>query len=219
MKFNLTNTRQKLSELWDCTVSLQSFRFTDWLGSSYLANQYVRPFMLRLMGFKIGKACYIRPGITMQSKRHNFSIGDYSTMNMFCYIDAPSPIQIGRYCNIGPNVYFINGTHEVHSNFRSLRPTIKTNPIIVEDFVWIAANVTILNSVRIGQGSVVAAGALVTKDVPPNCLVGGVPAKVIKYLNEASESLPEEGLSDATPKPPSSRSTGLRLVPARTKTT
>ena len=218
MKFSFTNTLQKISELWDCTITLQSFRFTDWLGSSYLANQYARPFILRLLGFQIGKACYIRPGITMQSKKHNFSIGDHSTMNMFCYIDAPSPIQIGRYCNIGPSVYFINGTHQVHSNFKTLRPTIKTRPIIVEDFVWIAANVTILNSVRIGQGSVVAAGALVTKDVPPNCLVGGVPAKIIKYLDPSPDKGTKEEKSEMTPKS-ASRPSELRIVPARSKAT
>ena len=56
--------------------------------------------------------------------------------------------------------------------------------IIVEDDVWIGCRVTVLSGVHIGQGAVVAAGALVTKDVPPYAIVGGVPAKVIKYRFE-----------------------------------
>lgn len=189
MKINFTNLIEKLADLWDCTMTLQGLRLTDWLGSSYLANRYFRPTCLRWFGFKLGAYCYIRPNITMQSKRKNLSIGDHSTMNMFCYIDAPSPIVIGNHCNIGPHVSFINGTHEIISDFKNVRPTLPTQPIIVEDFVWIAANVTILNGVRIGRGSLVAAGSLVTKDVPPHCLVGGVPAKVFRYLDNTNDPL------------------------------
>ena len=54
-------------------------------------------------------------------------------------------------------------------------------PIVIEDHVWIGLNVTILKGVRIGTGAVVAAGAVVTADVPPNTLVGGVPAKALKH--------------------------------------
>jgi maltose O-acetyltransferase len=207
MKIDFNNLKEKLLELWDCTLTLQSLRLTDWFGSSYLANRYFRPTTLRLFGFNIGQGCYIRPGITMQAKRKNLTIGAHSTMNMYCYIDAPSPIEIGKYCNIGPNVYFINGMHEIVSDYKNLRPILPTQPIIVEDFVWIAANVTILNSVRIGHGSVVAAGALVTKDVPPNCLMGGVPAKIIRHLDQADATQPTPHFPD------------LKLVPHSGKVT
>ncbi|MFC5535793.1 acyltransferase [Rhodocytophaga aerolata] len=58
----------------------------------------------------------------------------------------------------------------------------KPAPVIIEDNVWLATRCTILKGVTIGKGAVVAAGAVVTKDVPPYTLVGGVPAKVIRYL-------------------------------------
>jgi len=61
--------------------------------------------------------------------------------------------------------------------------TAPAAPIIVEDDVWLATRVTILKGVRIGRGSVVAAGAVVTKDVAPYTLVGGVPARLIRSLN------------------------------------
>jgi maltose O-acetyltransferase len=57
-----------------------------------------------------------------------------------------------------------------------------SKPVVIEDDVWLAARVTVLKGVRIGRGAVVAAGAVVTKDVPPCTLVGGVPARIIKQI-------------------------------------
>lgn len=59
-----------------------------------------------------------------------------------------------------------------------------TKPVIIEDGVWIGSKATILAGVRVGHGAIIGAGAVVTKDVPPNAIVGGVPAKIIKYRHE-----------------------------------
>ena len=99
-------------------------------------------------------------------------------------------LKIGNYCSIGPECSFIlGGGHEL--NHLSTYPfktymgicsesTIK-GPIIIDDDVWIGYGATILSGVHIGQGAVIAAGAVVTSDVPPYAIAGGVPAKVIKY--------------------------------------
>ena len=104
-------------------------------------------------------------------------------------------VTIGDYCSIGPNVLFVlKADHPTNrlSTFpfkvkalgEKHEATSKGN-IVLDDDVWIGANVTILSGVHIGQGAVVAAGAVVKSDVPPYAIVGGVPAKVVKYRFDA----------------------------------
>lgn len=99
---------------------------------------------------------------------------------------------IGNYCSIAPEVIFIPGSEHAINTVSTYPFKVKCmqgqqhealskGDIIVEDDVWIGCRATIMSGVRIGQGAVVAAGAVVTKDVPPYAVVGGVPAKVIKY--------------------------------------
>lgn len=101
-------------------------------------------------------------------------------------------LKIGNYCSIAPNVLFIIGDDhrtdlistypfKVQIEHSQLREAISKGDIIVQDDVWIGYGSTILSGVTIGQGSVVAARSVVTQDVPPYAIVGGVPAKVIKY--------------------------------------
>lgn len=98
---------------------------------------------------------------------------------------------IGNYCSIAQNVTFILDADH-YTNHLSTYPYkrliltgelegVSKGNIVIEDDVWIGYGVTVLSGVHIGQGAVVAAGAVVTKNVPPYAIVGGVPAKVIKY--------------------------------------
>lgn len=98
---------------------------------------------------------------------------------------------IGNYCSIGPNVQFVlSADHRIDTissfpyNVKIMgkrNEGISKGDIIIADDVWVGAGAIILSGVHIGQGAVVAAGAVITKDVPPYAIVGGVPAKVIKY--------------------------------------
>lgn len=103
-------------------------------------------------------------------------------------------LRIGSFCSIAPNVCFVvSGDH--HLDHLTSFPfyskcidgrseAISKGDIVIEDDVWIGVNATILSGVTIHQGAVIAAGAVVTKDVPPYAIVGGNPAKVIKYRFE-----------------------------------
>ena len=78
-------------------------------------------------------------------------------------------------------------THPLDAQWRVSRH-FQSHPIFIGDCAWIGANATILTGVTIGKNSVVAAGAVVTKDVPDNCLVGGVPVKVIKKISQSGDA-------------------------------
>ena len=93
-------------------------------------------------------------------------------------------VTIGDSVLVGPFTRFMTDTHELGGNSkRAMKPIWP--PITVGDGTWIGAGVTILGNVTIGAGCVIAAGAVVTKDVPDNTIVGGVPARIIRQLSDA----------------------------------
>lgn len=97
-------------------------------------------------------------------------------------------VRIGDYCMIGPNTLITTVGHPLSPAKRRRHMGI-AEPVIIGDDVWIGGNVTILPGVSIGNNVVVAAGAVVTKDVPDNCVVGGVPARIIKTIEDDVERL------------------------------
>jgi acetyltransferase-like isoleucine patch superfamily enzyme len=93
-------------------------------------------------------------------------------------------VEIGNHCRIAEEVkIFDNNSHNIDYNNRDM---IKEDvaPVKIEDYVWVGMNSIILKGVTIGMGSVVAAGSVVTKDIPSGVLVGGVPAKIIKQIKQ-----------------------------------
>lgn len=124
---------------------------------------------------------------------HAVEVGNHTYGDLCVLLDNDySRLKIGSFCSIAPDVVFIPGSDHAVDTISTFpfkvmclktqaREAISKGDIIVEDDVWIGCRSTILSGVRIGQGAVVAAGSVVTKDVPPYAIVGGVPAKVIKY--------------------------------------
>ena len=106
------------------------------------------------------------------------SLGNYSSIGYEAYISGELQVMDGVI--IAPKYSFIAIEHIFSENNSTLHVGDRENAIIIEDKCWIAYRVTILSGVRIGEGSIVAASAVVTKDVPPFTVVGGVPAKVLK---------------------------------------
>jgi maltose O-acetyltransferase len=108
-----------------------------------------------------------------------FSVGNGSYINRYGLI---SNTKIGKNSAIGPRVIIGPAQHEIGPSKRRAGRAIFL-PVIIKDGVWIGARAVIYGGVTIGKGSIVAAGAVVIKDVPTNTMVGGVPAKVIKKLD------------------------------------
>lgn len=111
----------------------------------------------------------------------NIVFGDRNFVNQGCMFMDFGGIHIGDRVMIGPRVSLITAGHPVELQER--RQFITAEPITIGSNVWIGAGATILPGVTIGDKAVIAAGAIVTKDVPKSCLVAGVAARVIRELN------------------------------------
>ena len=111
-------------------------------------------------------------------------IGDYSGLGINCKVRGP--LEIGDNVMMGPDVIIFTSNHETSRTDIPMRGQGSTEPqkVTIESDVWIGARVIILPGVTIGKGAILAAGAVVTKDVPDYAVVGGVPAKVLKYRNK-----------------------------------
>lgn len=109
----------------------------------------------------------------------NITIGKNVFINSGCCFQDQGGIRIGDGCFIGHQVVFATIDHDLDPNRRAENHVA---PIVLGKNVWVGSHATILKGVTIGDGSVVAAGAVVTKDVPPMTVVGGVPARVIRKI-------------------------------------
>ncbi|VWC44927.1 transferase [Burkholderia lata] len=109
-------------------------------------------------------------------------IGRNVFVNQNCTFYDLGGLEIGDDVMIGPNVSLITSGHPVEPSRR--RDAVVAKPIVIGRNVWIGAGATIIGGVTVGENSVVAAGAVVTRDVPPNVLVGGNPAAVIRSIDE-----------------------------------
>jgi virginiamycin A acetyltransferase len=117
----------------------------------------------------------------------------YGMLNIYSYFADSSPrLEIGNYVSIASGVSFmldINHQIQTFTTFplqtRLFKPSpkdaVSKGPLIIEDEVWLGANSMILSGLTIGKGAIVAAGAIVTRDVPPYAIVGGNPARIIRY--------------------------------------
>lgn len=133
-----------------------------------------RRFFYRMAGIKIGKGSTIHTKARFYDPK-NISIGEDSIIGEGVVLDGRDLLVIGSHVDIASEVMIYNSGHDV--NDESF--TAKNSPVKIEDYVFIGPRVIILAGVTVGRGAIVGAGAVVTKDVPPYAIVGGVPAKTI----------------------------------------
>lgn len=132
-----------------------------------------------------GENVYIQPNFNCDNGK-NIHVGEDFLTNYNVTILDIAPVYIGDYCMIGPNTLITTVGHPLTPAGRQAKLAYG-KPVTIGNHVWIGGNCTILPGITIGSNVVVAAGAVVTKDVPDNCVVGGVPAKIIKNLEADDE--------------------------------
>lgn len=161
-------------------ASQEALRITSELNGSYHTPEEIRQLMSRLTGKEIDETFRMFPPFYTDCGK-NITVGKNVFINTGCRFQDQGGIRIGDHVLIGHNVVLATLNHDFAPYNRA---TMHPAPIHIEDRVWIGANATVVPGVTIGENSIVAAGAVVTKDVPPNTIVGGVPAKVLKRIDE-----------------------------------
>ena len=139
----------------------------------------IRVFKVKKTVLKCGSHLYIG-GYCQLSK--STTIGDFCNFNGII-VQGVGNLTIGNYFHSGIECMVITSNHNYEGDAIPYDEHHISKPVIIEDFVWLGNRVTILGGVTIGEGAVVAAGAVVTKDVPRCAIVGGNPARIIKYRN------------------------------------
>lgn len=161
-------------------VSQEALRITAQINTGYHEPQQLRALFSQLIGKPVDETFGLFPPFYTDCGK-NITVGKHVFINMGCKFQDQGGIFIGDGALIGHNVVLATLNHAISPQHRS---SMIPAPIHIGKNVWIGSNSTILSGVTIGDGAIVAAGAVVTKDVPANTLVGGVPAKIIRTINE-----------------------------------
>ena len=179
-------------------------RFVDWLIMNQVETRprwYIQ--LLAPLYQHRGRHSVIHRSVRMDTPPYRkFSLGDYSVIESFTCINNAvgdviisdhtrvgihntiiGPVNIGSHVNLAQGITVTALNHNFTDTEKRIdEQGVSTTPVVIEDDVWIGANAVVLPGVKIGTHSVVAAGAVVTKDVPPHSIVAGIPAKIIKKI-------------------------------------
>lgn len=159
-------------------MSCEARRITFRLNASYYEPEEVRALLSELFGYEVPATLRVFPPFYTDFGK-NVKVGEDVFINACCHFQDHGGVTIGDGCQIGHNVVFATLNHGVAPEER--KHTIPA-PVVLGKNVWVGSNSTILQGVTIGDNAIVAAGAVVTKDVPANTVVGGVPARVLKKI-------------------------------------
>ena len=156
-----------------------AFKLTSKLNRLDYGDEKAKEILHELFGKALDDSTTLIPPFYTDFGK-NTVIGKNCMIQQCCTFFDRGGITIGNGVFIGPKVNLVTLNHDLNPANRSA--TI-AKPIVIKDGVWIGINATILQGVTVGENAVIAAGAVVTKDVPPNTIVGGNPAKIIKTID------------------------------------
>lgn len=142
--------------------------------SDHIPFYQIRHFVFWLAGLKIGPGSRIHMGVRFFSPR-GVTIGEDSLVGFRSFLDGRAPLRIGNHVDIASEVMIYNSEHDFNSEDFHAREEL----VEIDDYVFIGPRAIILPGVKVGKGAIIGAGAVVTKDVEPFSIVGGVPAEKI----------------------------------------
>lgn len=160
---------RRISAIW---IEAVCFKLRFW---GYFPSHHLRRLMYRIFGMHIGKGSTIHMYASFYNPS-NIIIGNDTIIGEWAVLDGRAPLIIGNHVDIASNVMIYNAEHDINSTSFT---KAKMDKVEIADFVFIGPRAIILPGISIGKGAVVAAGAVVTKDVEPLSIVGGVPAREI----------------------------------------
>ena len=159
-------------------MSNEARRVTFRLNTAYYTPEEVRVLLSELFGKPVDPTLRVFPPFYTDFGK-NITISKNVFINACCHFQDHGGVTLGDGCQIGHNVVFATLNHGISAEDR-----VHTYPapIVLGKNVWVGSNSTILQGVTVGDNAIIAAGAVVTKDVPANTIVGGVPAKTIRSI-------------------------------------
>lgn len=172
-------------DFWDSEVDDLKIHALEWcqkLNAIPMQNTEERAAAIQTLFGSVGENAIILPVFNCDNG-NNIYVGKNLLTNYNVTILDVAPVRIGDYVMIGPNTLITTVNHPLSPLGRRKHLGV-AKPVSIGNDVWIGGNVTILPGVTIGNNVVIAAGAVVTKDIPDNCVAGGVPAKVIREIED-----------------------------------
>ena len=174
---SMGNDMSKISKAIYYAVTLWGNRIIN-----KLPSRHIRRWFYQLLGARFGKDCFPCRRVEILLPK-GLTLGDRVTVGWYAELDARGGITVGNDTNISSHVKLITGSHDIDDpNY-----TADFLPIHIGHHCWIGTGAMILQGVNIGDGAVIAAGAVVSKDVEPWTVVGGIPAKVIRKRSDNVE--------------------------------
>lgn len=161
-------------------ASQEALKITAQINSGYHEPAELRDLFSKLIGKPVDESFTFFPPFYTDCGK-NITVGKHVFLNMGCKFQDQGGIFIGDETLIGHNVVLATLNHAMEPEDRA---TMIPAPIHIGKRVWIGSNATVLPGVTIGDGAIVGAGAVVTKDVPENTVVGGVPARVLRKIGK-----------------------------------
>jgi acetyltransferase-like isoleucine patch superfamily enzyme len=185
MEFIIKMFSQIRSFLIKIKLTVHGVKFGKWLKAKrvYIKNKgrIILGDHVYLESFPDGE--FFRTGLQTHCKEAIIEIGSYCNLRG-TMIHCLTSVKIGNYCMFGPGTRIVdNDSHRITTDIKERRMKPVGQPIIIEDNVWTGADCLILKGVTIGKNAIVAAKSVVSKDVPPDTLVGGIPARIIKTID------------------------------------